>query len=71
MSTKHNLIIDDDEVPFCRSECECDVCKRLNSANDNWGSFVPATPLERRMADVISRIVAREEKNSSPLNELS
>ncbi len=71
MSNEKQVIIDNDGVPFCRSECNCDTCKEMNNANDTWDTFVPSTPLERRMADVINKIMQREFANNREITDNS
>lgn len=43
----NEIIMDDDEIDeFKESDCECALCKCINTIYDRWNSWEPVTPLE-------------------------
>ena len=39
-------IINDDYVPFCESECDCQICLHMNNIDELWDKFEPENHLQ-------------------------
>lgn len=57
-----SLTIVDSDEEFTTSKCDCEICKEMNNSNDTWSTFVPSTPLEKRIVKTVNRIEKRESK---------
>lgn len=55
---EENVVQDDDmqaEDCFTRSTCQCNVCKEMNEAVDQWGSFEPQNPIQQALKNAIDQ----------------
>ena len=47
---------EDEEVEFTSNDCECAICKCMNTIHTRWENFTPTTPLETIMKNNIDAI---------------
>ena len=47
---------DDEEVDFTENDCECAICKCMNTIYTRWENFSPSTPLEQIIKTNIDKI---------------
>lgn len=45
---------------YCKSKCECDICKKMNHIDKTWDYWQPKTNLEKILKIHISKIVESE-----------
>lgn len=56
------IISDDYSEKFKRSDCSCQFCRSMHTANEEWGHFVPRTNLQKNMISVVDRIETRNKE---------
>lgn len=47
---------DDEEVEFTENNCECAICKCMNTIYTRWEKYIPTTPLETIIKNNIDMI---------------
>lgn len=53
---KDHLVEDEqmkDEARWCRSHCDCSLCKEMNQAVDTWDDFKPDNPIQQVLKQAI------------------
>ena len=44
--TTDDAITDEEPKEYCDSECDCYLCKTLNTIDERWASWEPSNPIE-------------------------
>ena len=52
------IVKDNDNENFCKSTCDCDTCKSMNSSRE----WVPENKIQERLKTVIEKIEKREKE---------
>jgi len=49
-------IVNTNDEPFSRSDCQCEFCLSTHLAVAKWDSYIPVTRLQHRMKEAVARI---------------